>query len=95
MRVTPTTPASGGVPLAASWREDADGYEVGCEVPQEALGPRGEPFLLDVIVNDGARGRERRRGQLVLSGGAGEFVYLQGDRHEPGVEVAVTPAPSS
>jgi hypothetical protein len=26
----------------------------------------------------------------VLSGGAGEFVYLQGDRHEPRVLVAVT-----
>jgi hypothetical protein len=28
-------------------------------------------------------GRDRRRGQLVMSGAAGEFAYLRGDRHEP------------
>ncbi|HET9012705.1 MAG TPA: hypothetical protein VFN38_12860, partial [Gemmatimonadaceae bacterium] len=39
------------------------------------------PFALDVVVNETAPGRERRRGQLVLSGGAGDFVYLRGDRH--------------
>jgi hypothetical protein len=32
------------------------------------------------VVNETTRERERRRGQLVLSGGAGEFVYLRGDR---------------
>jgi hypothetical protein len=41
------------------------------------------PEALDVIVNEMPRGRERRRGQLVMSGGAGEFVYLRGDRHDP------------
>jgi hypothetical protein len=39
---------------------------------------------LDVIVNETVSGRARRRGQLVLSGAAGEFVYLRGDRHDPG-----------
>jgi hypothetical protein len=38
---------------------------------------------LDVLVNETAPGRERRRGQLVLSGARGEFVYLRGDRHDP------------
>ena len=38
---------------------------------------------LDVIANDAGPGRERRRGQLVLSGAHGEFAYLQGDRHDP------------
>jgi hypothetical protein len=37
----------------------------------------------DLIVNDAAAGRTRRRGQLVLSGSRGEFVYLRGDRHDP------------
>jgi len=34
----------------------------------------------DVLVNDMGAGRSRRRGQLVLSGADGEFVYLRGDR---------------
>jgi len=33
-------------------------------------------------VNEIAPGRDRRRGQLVLSGAGGEFVYLRADRHE-------------
>jgi len=41
------------------------------------------PDAVDVIVNEKPIARERRRGQLVLSGGRGEFVYLRGDRHEP------------
>jgi hypothetical protein len=52
-------------------------------VPPEALGPPNVPFGFDLIVNETAPGRERRRGQLVLSGARGEFVYLQGDRHDP------------
>lgn len=41
------------------------------------------PFAVDVIVNDMTPERERRRGQLVLSGGAGEYIYLRGDRQSP------------
>jgi hypothetical protein len=37
----------------------------------------------DVIVNETSPDRVRRRGQLVLSGADGEFVYLRGDRHDP------------
>jgi hypothetical protein len=40
------------------------------------------PLALDLIVNEMPRGRVRRRGQLVMSGARGEFVYLQGDRHD-------------
>jgi hypothetical protein len=36
----------------------------------------------DVVVNERPAHRERRRGQLVLSGGGG-FGYLRGDRHAP------------
>jgi hypothetical protein len=35
------------------------------------------------VINETTTERARRRGQLVLSGGAGEFVYLRGDRHDP------------
>jgi hypothetical protein len=34
-------------------------------------------------VNETTAQRERRRGQLVMSGASGEFVYLRGDRHDP------------
>ncbi len=40
------------------------------------------PFHFDLIVNERPPERERRRGQLVLSGARGEFVYLRGDRHD-------------
>lgn len=40
------------------------------------------PHALDVVINEMPAGRERRRGQLVLSGGRDEFVYLRGDRHD-------------
>ena len=47
------------------------------------ISARDVSFSIDVLVNETAPGRERRRGQLVLSGGRGEFVYLRGDRHDP------------
>jgi hypothetical protein len=40
------------------------------------------PRAIDVIVNEMPADRERRRGQLVMSGADGEFVYLRGDRHD-------------
>lgn len=61
----------------ASWRPTDGGYEM-----QLVLTPRAEAFSLDVIVNETVRGRERRRGQLVMSGARGEFIYLRGDRHD-------------
>jgi hypothetical protein len=33
-------------------------------------------------VNETGSGRTRRRGQLLLSGGRSEFVYLRSDRHD-------------
>lgn len=65
--------------LEASWRETPLGWRLHAEV---AL-PEGPPAVeLDVIVNEIAPGRARRRGQLVLSGAQGAFVYLRGDRHD-------------
>jgi hypothetical protein len=59
----------------ATWRPTAGGYEMNVEL---SVIPRA----LDVIVNEMPADRTRRRGQLVFSGGAGEFVYLRGDRHD-------------
>ncbi|HVT40127.1 MAG TPA: heparinase II/III family protein [Gemmatimonadaceae bacterium] len=68
----------------ASARPSSSGYQLRVEI---ALPNRGEmdqyPVALDVLINEMPTGRERRRGQLVLSGAFGEFVYLRGDRHDP------------
>jgi len=65
------------VPLSmhAAWAPVGQGYEVVIEVGTI-------PLALDVIVNEMPHGRERRRGQLLLSGAQTEFVYLRGDRHD-------------
>jgi hypothetical protein len=61
----------------AEWRDTADGYVMNVELPHDA-----REVDLDVVVNETTRDRERRRGQLVLSGAEDEFVYLRGDRHD-------------
>jgi hypothetical protein len=72
------------LPLAARWHPTPHGYHIRFAVPLDALGDcRENPVGLEVVVNDMAPGRERRRGQLVLSGGSGEYVYLRGDRESP------------
>ena len=57
------------------------------ELPVDADGC----IAFDLIVNERPVERERRRGQLVLSGGGG-FGYLRGDRHDPAhaLVIAVT-----
>jgi hypothetical protein len=60
----------------ARWQRDGDGYRVAIDLPGAV------PSAIDVIVNEMPRGRRRRRGQLVLSGARGEFVYLRGDRQD-------------
>jgi hypothetical protein len=62
--------------IAAAWQRRGEGYVITAQV--FGIVPEG----LDVLVNEMPRGRTRRRGQLVMGGGNGEFVYLRGDRHE-------------
>jgi hypothetical protein len=67
--------------VAAEWREIPSGWSLSARVEL----PLGSTNVdLDVIVNEIAPGRARRRGQLVLSGADGEFIYLRGDRHDRG-----------
>jgi hypothetical protein len=80
VRATPIG-AAAGPPLDAAWRTTPGGYAISCTVPMERADSTPYPFYLDVIVNEISPDRERRRGQLVLSGGRGEFIYLRGDRH--------------
>jgi hypothetical protein len=81
LRVNEVPGFGGGPKIRARWRRTDEGYVVECalELPPD-VAQGATPFALDVIVNETAPGRERRRGQLVMSGGAGEFVYLRGDR---------------
>jgi len=87
VRVVPLDERAGAAALRACWTPTPDGYRLRAAVPLASLAaPAGvPPGLLGVglLVNDGAPGRERRRGQLVLGGARGEFVYLRGDRHDP------------
>ena len=66
-----------------TWRRVREGYELRAEIALRQPLEVGGEFSLDVLVNETAPGRERRRGQLILSGPDGEFVYLRGDRHDP------------
>ena len=54
-----------GIPVSATWTDTHDGYVV--EIHVAGL-TNGTVVDIDVIVNEMPMGRERRRGQLVLSG---------------------------
>ena len=69
----------GGLAVSTEWHPTSDGYALTARV---ALPREGRVVELDLLVNETAPGRARRRGQLVLSGAKGEFVYLRGDRHD-------------
>ena len=70
------------IPLHASWRRTAEGWQLLARIERQALGPADSPIGLDVIVNEMPRSRERRRGQLVLSGAANDWAWLRGDRQD-------------
>jgi hypothetical protein len=79
--VRPIEGWNNGLSVSATWEPTESGYAVVAEVSLQA----GETEVaLDVTVNETTPDRERRRGQLVLSGARGEFVYLRGDRHDVG-----------
>lgn len=72
--------SSEGAPhIDATWEPSDTGYTVRCDVPLTSDMSR-DGFDLDIIVNEISPDRERRRGQLVLSGADGEWVFLRGDR---------------
>jgi hypothetical protein len=86
-RVTPLVAGGGAPGVEAEVR--ADGWELRLCWPRHALPPDSAGALtFDLIVNERPVHRERRRGQLVLSGGGG-FGYLRGDRHAPVTQLAL------
>jgi len=87
-RLRRTLLTSHGAPdaLTGSWEPTADGWRCHLIVSAraiEALCDAHGLLRLDLIVNERPPERVRRRGQLLLSGSNGEFVYLRGDRHDP------------
>lgn len=64
------------------WAETPDGYAVCVAVRVDRPLARGARFPVNVVVNEMYPERQRRAGQLVLSGGVGT-VYLRGDREDP------------
>ncbi|MBI2795186.1 MAG: heparinase II/III family protein [Gemmatimonadetes bacterium] len=79
VRFTPGGAAERDLSLTATFTRDDDGWAIAASWPR--TGPLAGPgFRLDVLVNDISAERERRRGQLVLSGARGDRAYLAGDR---------------
>ena len=76
--------ARGASAIGAHWARTASGWMVECTIPDVALGD-ASPYSVELglVVNEIPPGRERRRGQLVLGGADGEWVYLRGDRPDP------------
>jgi hypothetical protein len=71
-------------PISAHWAPTSSGWSIEATIPYAALGD-ASPYSvgLGLVVNEIPPDRERRRGQLVLGGAAGEWVFLRGDRHDP------------
>ena len=67
----------------ARWSRTERGYELTAQVDVAHLEPGETLVHVGVIVNEIVPGRARRRGQLVLGGAEGEWIYLRGDRHDP------------
>ena len=74
--------ASGIEAVDGTWALTERGYAmvVRCELSRPL--ERFELFPVDLVINEMYPDRERRAGQLVLSGGGG-WVYLRGDRESP------------
>jgi len=68
--------------LRAHWARRIDGYAVQIRLPTAELSVDDASFQLGLVVNEKPTTRVRRRGQLVLGGARGEFVYLRGDRED-------------
>ncbi|MBA3554487.1 MAG: heparinase II/III family protein, partial [Gemmatimonadales bacterium] len=70
--------------IRGAWRRTDAGYAVTVAVSVPDWDPApGDELGFDLLVNRMEPGRERRTGQLVWSGGGG-WVYLRGDRQDPG-----------
>ena len=77
-RITPTT--LNAPVLKTGWMLLKNGWAMRCLISLHDIPfSNDETFALEIIVNERSSDRQRRRGQLALSGGGG-FGYLRGDR---------------
>ena len=83
VRITPGGQAEHAVILSAAYACDATGWTLDATLDRLGTPLRFDRFRLDVLVNEISTERERRRGQLVLSGARGERAYLVGNRQSP------------
>lgn len=84
VRCTPRTADAALVAPDTRYSLSADGWSLRATLPLAAVvDKRGTSFRMDVLVNEMPPDRERRRGQLVLSGARGERVWIRGDRQDP------------
>ena len=86
LRVRITSDASGDPDgVRGRWRRTERGYCVTLALPwpRDTRPHVGGRVGFDLIVNEMLPGRARRAGQLVWSGGDG-WVWLRGDRQDPG-----------
>ncbi len=83
VRISPVagTPADCAT-VSGEWRPTDQGYVVILRIDLGRALRAGEAVPVNVIVNEMYADRERRAGQLALSGGGG-WVYLRGDREDP------------
>ena len=92
IRVRAIEPATGLQAPTGHWTQLSDDtYEVGIDVTVPPALER-QPLDLDLLINESTRDRLRRRGQLVLTGADGEWVYLRGDRHDDRRWIRLVPA---
>ena len=78
------------IPLVATWRRTDDGWQLLARIARSAIGPAEARFGLDLIVNEMPAWRERRRGQLVMSGRVPGWAWLRGDRQDVGSLIPMT-----
>src|SRR5437763_8430161 len=64
--------------VTAEWVRTTGGYRVLARLDLGRPVHRGDRFPVNLVVNRMSQGRERRAGQLELSGGGG-WIYLRGD----------------
>jgi hypothetical protein len=84
VRVTARTSELNESLIEAGWHPTENGYTLAVRLKRDFVQPTPDSFfLLDIVVNLLANGRERRSGQLVMSGAIGEWIYLMGDRQAP------------
>jgi hypothetical protein len=68
--------------LRGRWQRQPDGYSMRIRLRAPDISAAEPQFALGLVVNEMPAMRTRRRGQLLLGGAHGEFVYLRGDREE-------------